>query len=86
MWNTHNWMCHNELLGHGDEVWALAVVGDRLVSGSIDRYVLGVGLHMAVAFHVRHDDRCQYPCGLLLTCSGIACVIVHLKYILMLHV
>lgn len=31
-------MCHKEVLGHGDEIWALTVVGDRLVSGSIDRY------------------------------------------------
>lgn len=38
MWNTHNWMCHKEVLGHGDEIWALTVVGDKLVSGSIDRY------------------------------------------------
>lgn len=39
VWNTHNWTCHKDLvLGQGDEIWALAVVGDRLVSGSIDRY------------------------------------------------
>lgn len=31
-------MCHKEVLGHGDEIWALTVVGDKLVSGSIDRY------------------------------------------------
>lgn len=37
VWNTHNWTCHKEVLGHGDEIWALAVVGDRLISGSIDR-------------------------------------------------
>lgn len=36
VWNTHNWMCHKEVLGHGDEIWALTVVGDKLVSGSID--------------------------------------------------
>eukprot|EP00752_Nemacystus_decipiens_P005043 g4580.t1 len=37
VWNTHNWTCHKDLvLGQGDEIWALAVVGDRLVSGSID--------------------------------------------------
>lgn len=40
VWNTHNWTCHKEVLGHGDEIWALAVVGDRLISGSIDRYIL----------------------------------------------
>ncbi len=37
VWNTHNWTCHKEVLGHGDEIWALAVVGDRLISGSMDR-------------------------------------------------
>lgn len=40
VWNTHNWTCHKEVLGHGDEIWALAVIGDRLISGSIDRYEL----------------------------------------------
>lgn len=39
VWNTHNWTCHKEVLGHGDEIWALAVIGDRLISGSIDRQV-----------------------------------------------
>ncbi|CAM9217281.1 unnamed protein product [Ectocarpus sp. 12 AP-2014] len=36
VWNTHNWTCHKEVLGHGDEIWSLAVVGDKLISGSID--------------------------------------------------
>ncbi|CAM9735812.1 unnamed protein product [Pylaiella littoralis] len=36
VWNTHNWTCHIKVLGHGDQIWALAVVGDRLISGSID--------------------------------------------------
>ncbi|CAN0550711.1 unnamed protein product, partial [Ectocarpus sp. 12 AP-2014] len=30
------WTCHKEVLGHGDEIWSLAVVGDKLISGSID--------------------------------------------------
>lgn len=39
VWNTANWQLETTLEEHSDEVWALAVVGDHLVSGSVDHTI-----------------------------------------------
>lgn len=51
VWNTRTWMLERTLHDHEDEVWALAIVGENLVSGSVD--------HSIKVWSMRNDWECE---------------------------